>query len=546
MTGTLEANAAVTLDATSSSDPDQGDSIVEYSWTVTRTSAECDAPTVASKTRTAAVVFSCAGTYEVSLSVKDELQAESAPSKLPLVVTGRTGPALVEVGDPQTVEHTCGGTPVECRPATAIQLSATLPNPSFQTVRWTVLPPAGREIGDGTGRTVRFLPSPNVANPTVEVTTDGAAISGDWHFRVEVVDGQTVRDTALARVSINNRPPIIVGVLPATGFNHQYLASNQSYGAAGSFPVQIEDPDGDVVTNELTYRHAGDGEASFEAWPLPAEGSPTQVGFDVGTRRSAELIAAGIERTVVLAASDVNGGSSSATFPIVIANRPPRQMAGPDMSADHSFDVASYRYTSSPRLGSWMDPDGDPIDFDVTTASTDCPEFTADTGTVRLQCAAGGELSAFVRTGRTATVDVSDPFTTVRLANVPFGIGNRRPVINATVYRTAISCGIAGGGAPINCSLTGQSYVPPYTFGPINSLAPTGTSDPDGDPLELQPTAGNAVLTTCPPLTASCSLLLAIPVQYSCNGPPSQTVSFVATDGVASTSGTVTVAPYCR
>ncbi len=548
VTGILEANAPVTLDATSSSDPDEGDSIVEYTWTVTRTSAACDPPAVASKTQTVTVVFGCAGTFEVSLSVKDEMQAESAPSKQPVTVTGRTGPVLVEAGEPQTVEHICDGSPVQCRPATPIQLSATLPDPSFQTVRWIVLPPPDRPIGNGTGRTVRFLPSPNVPNPTVEVTTDGAAISGDWDFRVEVVDGQTVRDAALARVSITNRSPIIVGVLPAGGFNHQYLASNQSYGAAGSFPVQIEDPDGDALTTHLAYQHTGDGEANFEAWAIPADGAPTQVGFDVFTHRSAELIAVGVQRSVSLSAIDVNGGSSGVTLPIVIANRSPSRMYGAETSALHSFDVPSYRYTATPLLGRWVDLDGDPVDFDVMTDSTDCPEFSVTSGTLKLHCAAGAPLSAFVRSSRTATVEVSDPFATARFADIPFGIGNRKPVVAATVYRTGITCGTGGSsGSSLNCSTSGgASYSPPNGFGSITALAKTGTYDPDGDPLELQPSA-DAVLTACPPLTASCSLKLAIPTRYSCNPAPEDVaVSFVATDGVASTSGTLTVDPYCR
>lgn len=544
--GALQAGAEVALDATSSSDPDEGDSIVEYAWTVTKTAAECDAPTVASKTQQVTVVFVCAGTYEVSLSVTDEMQAGSAPSKTPVVVTGRTGPVLVEAGPAQTVEHTCGGTPLECRPASAIQLSATLPNPSFQNVRWTVVPPPGREVGNGSGRTVTFLPGPNVRDPTVEVKTDGVAISGDWSFRVEVVNGDSVLDSAVTRVSINNRAPTIGGGPPAAGFNHQFVVTNQSYSAAGSFPVQIVDPDGDAVTTRLTYQHTGDGEATFSAWPLPAEGTPSQIGFDVGALRSAELIADGIQRTVVVLTTDVNGGTGSATFPVVIENRPPVRALAAETLAFHSFDAQSYLYTSTPRIGRWTDPDGDPVSYEVTTESTDCPEYATDAqGTLRLLCAAGAPLSAFVRSGRTATVDVGDPWATVRVADIAFGIGNRRPIVVPTVYQPAVSCVSGGGSGHGSCSV-GPSYTPPNSFSAISSLAPTGVSDPDGDPLELQP-AADAVLTICPPQTASCSLRLAIPVQYACSPePPTQTISVVATDGVASTSATLTVDPHCR
>lgn len=78
-TDVVSANQVVTLDATASYDPDApNDSVVLYSWSFAPVAAGCSPPwPTSSGTPQTQVVFTCPGTYEVSLLVRDELSASS-------------------------------------------------------------------------------------------------------------------------------------------------------------------------------------------------------------------------------------------------------------------------------------------------------------------------------------------------------------------------------------------------------------------------------------------------------------------------------------
>ncbi|HYD54406.1 MAG TPA: hypothetical protein VEA99_17345, partial [Gemmatimonadaceae bacterium] len=61
VSGELQATSEVTLDASTSTDPDEDDSIVSYAWKIEKTNAACDAPPVSDTTPTIRVRFGCAG-----------------------------------------------------------------------------------------------------------------------------------------------------------------------------------------------------------------------------------------------------------------------------------------------------------------------------------------------------------------------------------------------------------------------------------------------------------------------------------------------------
>lgn len=549
VTGDLQANVLVTLDAGASSDPDEGDSIQSYAWSITRISAACEAPAIADRTQTVTVRFPCAGEFEISLVVIDEMLVESAPRTKPVVVTARTGVPLVEAGPDQSVGHVCGGAPLQCRPASSegqailVGLSATLKSTSFRNVRWTVVPPAGREIGPGTGRTVTFIPSADVLEPSVELVTDGAGISGDWSFRVEVLDGAGVLDAATTRVSILNRTPSIEGN-PPDAFDHRFDADNHSYSVRSSFPVQLVDPDGDPLTPRVTYRHTGDGDASFSARWIAAEGAATQsrVGLDIVANTSTELIAPGIERSILIEATDVNGGSASPrSVSIAVGNRPPAPLPSvPPTPAPHWYDVASGSYVSEPEVVAWTDPDGDPLHY-AMAPDPGC-ELLPSSGPVRLRCEAS-TLGALMQE-KTPAVRVGDPWLELEPAAVRVVIENHRPTVLPSVFSPAIACVPRGGTGP---KCIDFDYPPPNAYGPIDATAPAlNVTDEDGDPLELYPSS-NAVVTPCAAGASSCPLTLRVPVLSSCSKvPPAVEIAYFATDGFESTAGTLRLEPHCR
>jgi hypothetical protein len=538
--GELVANAVVTLDASASRDPDPGDAITAYFWTVASADAGCLLPTISSTERTVQVRFGCAGHYEVRLTVLDAKHAQSTPATRTFDVQARSGPLLVVAGPDQAVDHLCEGVPLTCRATGEIQLAATLNTTASLTVRWSVQPPPGRELG--ATRRVRFLPDATSLSPKVEIETDGTAISGDWSFRVEVQDGVGVLDADVTRVSVANRPPVIQGG-PSGTFEHRYLADSRFFTASGSFPAVTTDPDGDPVTRQLSFHHTGDGAGAFQGLDLGAAiGFLVTVPLD-GPGAGQNLIGGeNLRRSVVLDAADANGAPASTTFEVTLSNRPPARTVGADPVTNHGFDVTAYQFVSTPSIGQWADPDGDPLQFEVV-ADEDCPGFTVDAGgIVRLQCALAGSstLSYFLR-NRSATVTAADPWSAAAVVGT-FRIGNRSPVVSPPAIRPAISCSM-GTATTINCSST--RFVPGNTFGPVNALAPQAASDPDGDPIELQPVE-YAVGGVCG-AGSPCSLRLNIPQTVSCSTVPlPRTIQYSASDGATTVAGALSVEPTCR
>jgi hypothetical protein len=556
ISGDLVASSPITLDASTSSDPDPGDTLSSYQWSVSSTDAACEPPVIAGTAKTAQVRFGCGGNWDVKLIVFDGKQAQSAPTVHTLAIGERTGPALVAAGEDLTVGHVCAGSSPSCTTDGEVQLSATLNSEATLTVRWTVQAPAGLPL-DATRR-VRFDPSATALNPKAVIETDGTAISGDWVFRVEALNGEDVLAYDTMRVSVTNRAPTITGAQPSP-FPHGYVASSQFFVANGSIPVQVVDPDGDPLTRAVAVHHSGDGESAFTATD-----SEASIGVSImvpGAHPEWLIAETNPSRVVTLNAVDVNGAAATETaFAVTVANRRPMSMHLLGGTAPHTFDRTEREYVSTPSLAQYADPDGDPLDHQVTAngaSAADCPTSTLlSDGTVQLHCArvwtSASDLASFT-VSRTATVEVWDPWPSqghVR-ETIGFRIGNRAPSASSipsvtaratcSAYGGSTYCGSGGSGSPAHANL-----FP----GASGSVTLYDLGDPDGDPLQVIPDASVAGArgSTCSG-TQQCTLGYTVPAVEYCGNIaelPATTISFVATDGASPVTLSLTVQSECK
>lgn len=547
--GDLVASAEVTLDASASRDPDPGDSISSYAWEVSSSDAECPLPTLTATTKTATLRFGCAGHYDVQLVVFDEMQLESAPRVRTLTVADRTGPAIVVAGPDQTVGHTCGGSPIRCTTSAEVQLGATLDSAASLTVRWSVQPPAGLPLDET--RRVRFEPSATSLNPKVVIETDGTAISTDWDFRVEALNGADVLASDVTRVSVTNRPPTVT-VGAVTAQPHSYQRESQFFVVNGSIPAEVDDPDGDPLEWTTLVSHTGDGDSTFQA---TYNGSAIGISVTVAGAHPEWLIGgAGLTRNVTLRVADANGAAADpVTVPVTVGNKLPTGSYPSSSTTPHSFDAAWTRYVAEPSLGTYVDPEGDPLDHQVTmtdVSAADCPTSTLEPdGLLTLSCertwTSSGDLAAFIAP-RSAQIEVSDPWGSRRWA-VSFRIGNRPPTASGTLTASpGVSCTPFGG--TTYCG-NGGSGSPPRAnvFAALTTSYPiAGLSDPDGDPLLVAPVAGAATGSSCSGVLA-CRLGYTLPqTEYCTSSPPSTSIPFTVTDGASAVSLSLSVQPRCN
>jgi hypothetical protein len=552
VSGELVASSEVVLDGSASHDPDGGDTISAYNWSVSSTDAACEPPAIASTSRSVTVRFGCGGHWAVKLVVFDGKQAGSAAAIQTLEVTERPGPGVVTASADQAVAHVCAGATPTCTTASSVQLGATLHSEASLTVRWSVQPPAGLPLG--TTRRVTFDPDATALAPKAVIETDGTAISGDWVFRVEALNGTEVLGYAVTRVSVGNQKPTITGRV-ATGYPHTYSAQGQVFSVAGSIPVTISDPDGDPVLATATGHHTGDGTSAFLA---TYTGGSLSFSLMVPVTNPLWLIGgADLSRTIRLEATDVNGGAATPTdFPILVTNSPPRRIAS-SSSVQHSFDVVNQEYVATPGLGYWSDPDGDPLDHQVTmtdAAAADCPTTSLmSDGSIRANCAkrwtSTGDLAAFIAP-RTAQVVVADPWQSLEAISVPFRISNRSPTTTTASPTTSpwVSCTTQGG---VGYCPGGGSGTPPHNnvYATLSTrYSVTTVTDPDGDPIQVTPSASGLVATgsSCSG-TQRCIISYTLPsTEYCASSPPPTTIPFTATDGAAPLSVSLTVTPSCN
>lgn len=484
-----EAFALVQLDGTGSADP-EGEGLAAHSWTVRATSAPCDPPVVAGTGPVAWVRFGCPGRYSVELVVRDARGLESAPAIQEIDVDPGTSGGAVVTGPDVVTDHVCDGEPLACRPAGRIRLSATSAV-AGAALRWSVMPPAGRSL-DATRR-VSFFPGPDAPAPEVLIESDGSAISGDWIFRVEARDAFGVTGAAESRVSIGNRPPVVVLEAPAA-FPHVYDPARGVFAASGEVPYAVHDPDGDPLEVGAVWRHVGDGGSAFSGTLLA-----DRVTFAIEVFRSTPADAlllrggAGLERTIEIVARDPSGGQTWARVPILVGNRPP-VLVKPAASASvpHVFDAARSRYVAVAPLGEWADPDGDPLT--ASGGATPCDALSLVDGVAQVECAApyeGTPAAGRIVGWHAVPVTVSDPWEkgpsavqTVDVLNSPPSI-----VLRAT-NPASVPCSRGGWLSLCGPPITAAIDLPAARFEALPEIF-----DPDGDPVvvtALTPRGGSA------------------------------------------------------
>lgn len=474
--GTVAAYALVPLDGSASRDPD--DTIAEHAWTIRALDARCAPPEVATNAPLASVRFGCAGRFEVSLTVRDELGVESEPATQEVNVVPAAGEPVVAASPDAAAEHVCRGSPLRCRTERAIQLAASAP--AGLALRWSVEPPVERPLD--ASRRVRFVPDAASAEPFVEIETDGTAISGDWIFRVEALDACGVVGAALTRVSVRNRAPVVT-FEPAGPFPHAFDAGRSVFTSEGALHWSVVDPDGDPVQLTAVWRHVGDGgESTFDGELAGTTATfavevPYDVPADALRLRGGDELA----RRIEILALDANRALGRGAGEVEIGNRPPVAAGGSfDKVVPHRFDGARSSYVAMVRAGSFVDPDGDPL-LDSTGPGL-CGTIHVDGNDATVECAVPFEgVPAVERLAgtRTFTVPVRDPWdaaTSVPVRTVE--ILNTPPVLS---------------GAPSLATVSATFWMEPKAFfsgcpwryavsGSAFDVVPD-PSDPDGDPV---------------------------------------------------------------
>ncbi|HEX9398909.1 MAG TPA: hypothetical protein VF912_02270 [Anaeromyxobacter sp.] len=502
--GEVEAYALVQLDGRGSDDRDGEDAPVDHVWTVRAVSARCEPPEVTGRESLAQVRFGCPGTFEVSLAVRDRLGVESAPAVAEVQVVPSSGSPVVFAGADVGTDHVCTGTPLLCRTSDSVTLTASIA--SGLAVRWSVEAPLDRALESGTRR-VRFVPGPDAAETRAEIETDGTAISGDWIFRVEARDAYGVVGAAYTRVSVRNRPPVLVTEASAP-FAHVFDRARSSFTSSGEVGWTVSDPDGDPIVVSATWRHAGDGAAYFEG--VLGRGT-VSFGVDVPYAAPADALklrgGADLLRRIELVARDVNRGEGRADVPIEIDDRAPVPAGGTvDARVPHVFDARASRYVATARLGAWSDPDGDPLFVDPGVAP--CDVVSIEDGLARVECSVayeGTPAVGLLAGVRAVPVRIHDPW--VDAASVPvysLEILNQPPALDVV---TDVA------GLPVllrpewNFACATILYVSGATF----TATPT-VSDPDGDPVLLHaaaPTGGSAS-----PTDTVCTSGACLPIRF--------------------------------
>lgn len=538
--GTVEAYALVQLDGTASRDPD--DAIAEHAWTIRAVDAPCAPPEIAGNVPLASVRFGCAGRFEVSLAVRDGLGVESEPAAQEVHVVPAAGAPIVAASPDAATEHFCRGSPLRCRTEHAVQVAASAP--AGLALRWTVQPPAERPL-DATRR-VRFVPDAASPQPLVEIETDGTAISGDWIFRVEALDAYGVVGSAVTRVSVRNRLPVVT-FEPAAPFPHVFDAARSVFTSEGALHWSVVDPDGDPVQLTAVWRHVGDGdEGTFDG-----DFSGTMATFAVAVPYAEPADALhlrggdGLSRRIEILALDANRALGRGAGEVEIGNRPPVWTGGSfDQVVPHRFDRVRSRYVATARAGSFADPDGDPL-VDSTGPGL-CGTILVDGHDATVECSVPFEgVPAVERLAgvRTFTVPARDPWdaaTSVPVRTVE--ILNSPPTLSAapslaTVPGSVRLEGSVFSACPIRFDVSGSTF----------DVAPD-VSDPDGDPILVtvrQTAGGSASPDGAVCSEPGCVTFHVVEAAHTlfCTTNPYEVTFVAATDGAAQVERGISPAP---
>jgi hypothetical protein len=542
-----------------SHDPDPGDAVTAWAWKVTAPAGTSGCEPLPSSGTAAdlTVVFPCAGDHGLSLTVTDSLGLASTEKVVRVHVEPTLDPPQVSVASDLSLDHRCSGAPLSCTPwdgqSPGIPLSAvgTAPPGVTLSFRWSVeIPP---ELASQPRPRISFVPDETAAAPRAVVETEGTAIAGRYTFVVSATDSRGMVAVARQRVDVGNRPPVVVGggalVLP-----HAYESSTRSFVAVGDTPAATwTDPDGDPVAPVgFTAARSGDGGHVFDVQGLGDHARVTAVVPFTKLGDAAFLIGPGVRRRVELVVADVNGARGSAGWDVSVSNRAPRLAAAvATASVDHTFETAAQRYAAQAALSTWVDDDGDPIEF---SASGDplCTDVATRQGTAWITCSAPypGKPGASLITGtRSIQVTPRDPFEEGPAQGTALEIRNRAPralatavSIRTTCTATSVCCEID----PVGHACTGHGVG----YAPISAQVPI-VVDEDGDPLDLSTTTtGDCLAAAAPPAACppdGCAIGLSLCGDLVCGGvPPGGVLAITASDGLGAVSAEIPVDSGCR
>lgn len=366
------------LDGSASRDPNAGHVLNAYAWTIRSLEASGCEPTPATGADpTLTTIFTCAGRYEVALTVKSDLGLESPRATLALAITGSLHPpAITGMGPDLEVGHRCAGSPLACTATSAdgdaLHLSVAAYDEEGQanlTYAWDVTPPPGV---DRASVDVRFEPGPDVPSPTVRLGSAGTRLAGTWTFGVTVrdADGLTVMGRQL--VTVGDRPPAIGLDRSAYAPDHGFSAAGGLYTAADTVTATITDPDGDPIeAAELQLEEREPSGCGFRVVSSRLSGGELSASFELTARVGEEAAFIGPERSLAVVARDVNGSQARAEAPLGVANRAPALVRDPGaplpLGVPHAYLAGCAPWAAgcfevagdSPFAA--VDPDGDPV-----------------------------------------------------------------------------------------------------------------------------------------------------------------------------------------
>jgi hypothetical protein len=558
----LATHIQIAFDGSASADPDPGDAIASYSWSISRVGADCNATTASATGALLETVFTCPGTFRVELVVRDGFGVASAPATMTVSVALTSDPPAVAVGPDLSLDHRCEGAPLLCglRDAlggSAIQLSAVGSSPVGGSIayQWTYALPA--ELAGKPAPRVVFDPSPTVPNPTVLVETDGTAIAGEYRFVVAAIDSRGLVAAETQRVTVGNEPPAISGGTTLT-VPHAFTATSRTFSASGATPpLTVTDPDGDPTTPiGFTWNHSGDG-ANFFAGVDQGDHATFTIAVAYGAPGDAAYLigAPGLSRTVEYAVVDENGAEGRGVWEVVVDNRPPRvATAVSSVGIPHRFDAPTSHYLASATLSTYVDDDGDPIEPVPGTGDAVCASLSFSGQALKADCAlayAGFPIANQLVGPHPLSVKVRDPWAESALASPLVTIGNRPPRVTSASYVLPVLCAYGAQCCEFDVVLH-QCLEYASGYPGTTGSAPAGVADDDGDPVQLTLVGG-----TC--ASASASPPICIPAQcpsldldlcgkpVSCApGESGGTVTVTAFDGDLSGSGSISAtAGYC-
>jgi hypothetical protein len=496
------------------------------------------------------VRFACPGQYTVRLVVKDQLTAASTPAFRTIVVG--PGASAITAGADASRDHACSGDPLLCTVSggpIALSASATMALGSGLTYHWEVEPPPGLALD--AQRRVTFDPGPDVPSPTMSLETDGTAISGDWIFRVEVKDASGALGSAAQRVTVGNQPPVVTGSV--SGLSHTFDPVGSLFTASGKIAVSVTDPDGDPLSGRaVSWHHTGDGAGTFGGQDLPDGITATATVLYAQPADAAFLIGPDVERTVTLSVQDVNGAVTSQDWPVQIQNRPPVLVSSPSsVSVPHSFD-GTY-YLASAQLGTWVDPDGDPMVQDGSTGDPSCPDISYANGVAVVRCSllyAGVPAVGAFGGWRSVVQRPRDPWDAAAPFTTPLEIKDRPPRLLETAVGPSGRCHDSG-----SCCWAsgGQCGADNFRADPAAFSVGSFVVDDDGDPLQVlvTPTPGRVTVTPRQQLCAGpdCAFDVDDPGQgWTCAPlprPPAPYFTVVVRDGSTEVTGKLTFSGSC-